>query len=80
MSIDILRDVLMWCCVINYTTLLLAAIVIRLAHGTLYRLAQFWIPLTTEQFDLVNYGWMALYKISILVFNLVPYIALRIVG
>ena len=32
------------------------------------------------QFDALHYAGIALYKIGILLFNLVPYIALRIVG
>ena len=33
-----------------------------------------------EQFDALHYAGMALYKVGILLLNLVPYIALRLVG
>jgi hypothetical protein len=33
-----------------------------------------------EQFDAVNLGGMAIFKILVIIFNLAPYIALRIVG
>jgi hypothetical protein len=36
-----------------------------------------WFHLSTDQFDALHYAGMALYKIGILLFNLVPYIALR---
>ena len=36
--------------------------------------------LSTEQFDTVNFAGIVLYKVGILLFNLVPYIALRIVA
>jgi hypothetical protein len=36
--------------------------------------------LSTEQFDAVNFAGIALYKVGILLFNLVPWIALRIVA
>jgi hypothetical protein len=39
-----------------------------------------WFHLSVEQIDALHYTGMALYKIGILLFNLVPYIALRIVG
>ena len=39
-----------------------------------------WFYLSREQFDALHYAGMALYKIGILLFNLVPYIALHIVG
>lgn len=38
-----------------------------------------WFHLSREQFDAVHYADMALYKLGILLFNLIPYIALRIV-
>jgi hypothetical protein len=39
-----------------------------------------WFHLSVEQFDALHYAGIALYKIGILLFNLVPYIALRLVG
>ena len=39
-----------------------------------------WFHLSVEQFDVMHYAGMALFKIGILLFHLVPYIALQIVG
>ena len=36
--------------------------------------------MSAEQFDAIHYAGMAMYKIGILLVNLVPYVALRIVG
>jgi hypothetical protein len=33
-----------------------------------------------EQFDAIHYAGMTVFKLGIILFNLVPYIALRIVG
>jgi len=33
-----------------------------------------------ERFDDVNYALMGFFKLSIILFNIVPYLALRIVG
>ena len=38
-----------------------------------------WFRLSGEQFDALHYGGMAMFKIGILLFNLVPLIALDIV-
>ena len=46
----------------------------------MYRLHSRWFRLSVEQFDVLHYAGMARDKIGILLFNLVPYIALRIVG
>ena len=79
MNVETLRAALLWCTVINYAMLLLWAALVLLAprfvrwHGR-------WFGMSTEQFNAVNYGGMLLYKLGILLFNLVPYIALRIVA
>ena len=51
-----------------------------LAHDGMHRLHGRWFHLSREQFDALHYADMAMCKIGILLFNLVPYIALRIVG
>ena len=80
MSITVIREALLWCTVINYGILFVWSLVFLLAHDWLYRLHGRWFHLSVEQFDALHYGRRALYKIGILLFNLVPYIALRIVG
>jgi hypothetical protein len=49
-------------------------------HKWLYRLWGKWFPLTAQQFGAINFAGIAIYKLGILLFNLVPYVALRIVG
>jgi hypothetical protein len=38
-----------------------------------------WFRLSDERFDAIHYAGMTIYKIGILLFNLMPYVALRIV-
>jgi len=80
MSIDIVRNVFLWCTVINYVLLVVWFLLYVLPHESLYRLWGRWFHLTAEQFDAINFAGIALYKLGILLFNLVPYVALRIVG
>ena len=80
MSIDTARDVLLWCTVINYAVLILWFLLFRAAHDWLHRLHGRWFRLSAEQFDAIHYAGMVIYKIGILLVNLVPYVALRIVG
>ncbi len=79
MSIEKLRDALLWCGIINYAISLLWAALVLLAPGFLRWFAHRF-RMSGEQFDALQYGLMALYKLGIILFNLVPYIALRIVG
>jgi hypothetical protein len=39
-----------------------------------------WFRLSVEQYDAINYIGMAPFKLGIILFNLVPYVALRNVG
>ena len=80
MTIDLVRDVLLWCTVINYGILLLWFLVFSLAHDWMYRFHGRWFRVSPEQFDAIHYAGIAFYKIGIFLFNLIPYVALRIVG
>jgi len=78
MSVEILLNLLFWCAVINYGVLIVWFVAITLAHDWLYRLHGRWFRFSLEQFDALNYALMGLFKIGILLFNLAPYVALRI--
>jgi hypothetical protein len=80
MSITMLREALLWCTVINYGVLFVWFLVFMLAHDGMYRLHSRWFHLSVDQFDALHYAGMTLFKLGILLLNLVPYIALRIFG
>jgi len=80
MSIAMAREALLWCAIINYGVLLWWFLFFLLAHEWMYGWHSQWFQLSREQFDALPYVGMALYKIGILLFNLVPYVALHIVG
>lgn len=78
MRIETLRSMLAWCTLLNYAILLIWFFVVVFARGWLYRLHTQWFKLSEERFDMINYVGMMLFKLLILVFNLIPYLALRI--
>ncbi|WP_296289624.1 DUF6868 family protein [Pseudomonas sp.] len=71
-----LKPFLLYCTLINYVVLLVWFAAFTLAHGFVYRLHSRWFALSVEQFDAIHYGGMAVYKIGVLLFNLVPLLAL----
>ena len=79
MNVETLRAALLWCTVINAAMLLLWAALALLAPGLLRWHAR-WFRMPAEQLNAINYGGMLLYELGIILFNLVPYIALRIVA
>ena len=80
MSIELTRSFLLWCTVINYGILLLWFLVFTLAHDRMRRFHGRWFRLSDEQFDSLHYLGMSIYKIGILLFNLVPFVVLWIVS
>jgi len=80
MNLGVARDILLWCTVVNYGVLLWWFLFFRFAHDWMYRFHGRWFRISMEQFDAIHYGGMAIYKIGILLFNLVPYVALLIVA
>jgi len=80
MRIEVFRNFLLWCSVFNYAVLIVWFLAYTLAHDSLYELHRRWFRgLSAEQFDTLNYVLMSGYKLGILLFNLVPYIVLRII-
>jgi hypothetical protein len=75
-----LGEFLLWCTILNYLVLLLWFVAFSLAHDWMFKLHGGWFRLTVAQFDALHYGGMAVYKVGILLLNLVPYVALNIVA
>jgi hypothetical protein len=50
------------------------------APDFVYRLQSRWFPLPRESFNVVIYSFLGLFKIFFIIFNVVPYLALLIVG
>lgn len=80
MTVEIVRDVLAWCTVMNFAVLFLWFMVFSLAHDRLYRVHGKWCKLSVETFDAIHYGGMGFFKLCIFLLNLAPYLAMRIVG
>jgi hypothetical protein len=80
MTVEIVRDVLAWCAVINVGLLLWWLLFLRLAHDLAYRIHGKWFNLLVERFKAIHYAGMLFFITCIFLFNIVPYFALRIVG
>jgi hypothetical protein len=79
MTLEAIRSMLAWCAVINYGILLWWFLFFVLAHDWTYRVHSKWFPIPVDRFDAVHYAGIAFFKLLILVFNLTPYLALRII-
>jgi len=80
MTINIIRDIFLWCAVINMGLFFISFVIFISAHNWIHRIHGKWYNISKEKFDAIYYSMMVFYKVSILFFNIVPYVALCIVG
>ena len=80
MTLPLIRGALLWCFVLNIGVLMFWFACLTLAHDWAYRMHSKWFKLSPEGFDAIHYAGMAFFKVAITVFNLVPWVALHIVG
>jgi hypothetical protein len=80
MTLETIRAFLGWCALINYAVLVIWFLVFLFAHDWMRKLHTRWFRLPAAHFDAIHYAGMGLYKLGIFLFNLVPYVALLIVG
>jgi len=80
MDIQTLTSFFMWCTIINVGFLIFLALIYLLAPNLAYRLQSRFIPISRETFDIVFYSFIGFFKVVVLVFFVVPWIALLIIG
>jgi hypothetical protein len=80
MTVNALKEFLLWSTAINYGVLFLWFGVFVFAHNWLYRMHTRWFKLSVETFDALNYVGVSIYKIGVVLINLVPLIVLYIIS
>ncbi len=80
MNIEIIRAFFGWCTVINGVFLLLALLFCANASDWVYKMHSKWFPIKREAFTLTMYCFTGGMKILFIMLNLVPYLALVILG
>lgn len=79
-SLETLTAFFGWCTVINIGILMVAALVLGLMRGTISQIHAKMFNLNEADLSRAYFRYLAQYKIAVLVLNLVPYIALKIVA
>lgn len=77
MNLEQLRDFLAWMTVLNVGILLLSAGLLILCRSFIHRIHGKWFGLPATTLDVITYCYLGIYKICILLFNVVPYLSLR---
>ena len=80
MDIQTLESFFMWCTIINGGIYLVWVIFFMFAPDLVYRIQSYWFPIPRETYNVIIYSFFGLFKIFFILFNIVPYIALLIIG
>jgi len=80
MNLQMLTQFFLWCSILNGILLLLWSGAFMLAPDLVYRTQSKWFSISREHFDVIFYAFLGVFKIVFLVFNVVPLLALLIIG
>lgn len=80
MDVSALAPFFMWCTIINGAILVFWTLMCMIAPDLVYRTQSKWFPIPRETYNGVMYAFLGTFKLFFLVFNVVPYVALRIIG
>ena len=80
MDIGTVRAFFMWCTVLNVGMLIFTFVITAFGGDWVYKMHSKLYPMPRETFNVVIYAFMGVYKVLVIMFNLIPYLALSIVG
>lgn len=80
MEIDIIRNFLGLCAVFNIIVMAFWGCFLLFVPGWLYRYSSNLISISQEHFNSIHYSLFGLFKLAVIMFNLVPYFALGLMG
>jgi len=80
MDIQILTGFFMWCTILNGSLLVFWTAMLLLFPDMVYRTQYRWFPIPRDTFNVVMYSFLGLFKIVFLACNVVPFVALLVVG
>jgi len=80
MTIQKLTAFFKWCSIINGSLLLLSTLMMVFATDFIFDLQSLMFEISFTEFNTLWYSLLGLYEILFYIFNLAPYIALKIIG
>ena len=78
MTLEVFTSFLAWCTLVNFVFLLFWFFFLTAAGGWTRRMHGKWFGLSDEAFTAVHYKMLADFKLLWVMFNLTPYLALRL--
>lgn len=79
MSLEVAKNFFMWCSIINYGLLILWFVILVVARDGLKSLTETLLRRKLEHFDTMQFAGITFFKLGIILFNIVPWIAMTII-
>ena len=79
LDIQTLQSFFMWCTILNFALLIVTSLICSVAGGFVYWIQSLFFNISRETFDAAMWCWIALYKLLVIVFCAVPWVALMII-
>ncbi len=79
MAFGLIQEVFGWCALLNMGVLLWWFLFIALAHDWTYRMHCRFYRINIEDFDRIHYAGMTFYKLTIIFFNAVPWLVMKVI-
>ena len=77
-TIENLRSFLGWCTILNMGMLVVWSLAFVFARDLVFKVHTRWFRISEERFDEIHYTLMGYYKLAVFLFNLAPYLVLRL--
>ena len=78
--VELIRNAFGWCGIINLVILLFWFLMLVFVNEFVYKIHSRMFRINKKRFDAIHYQGMMYFKVFVIMFNVVPYLALRIVG
>lgn len=80
MTVEMIRAFFGWCTLLNWGIMIIYFMFITLGRSWTYRMHGKMFDIPPENFGKIHYQILGGYKVAVFVFNLVPYLVLRIIA
>jgi len=80
MDIKLITKFFIWCTIINVALLSLSTAICISSPELFYNTHGKWFAIPNETINVILYSWLGLYELFIYIFNVVPLVALLIIG
>ncbi|MBK1791204.1 DUF6868 family protein [Persicirhabdus sediminis] len=80
MSIPLLTDFFMWTTILGFWLLMFSTAAFVIGKKSIYRIHRKWFDISPSNYDMLIFAYLAIFKVLLIIFSLIPYLTLLIIG